>query len=126
MATPAQAVEPFSTVIRNKTSRTLTLSFLPPHGRRVGPHAQFEVRGDLIDHLRRSRDLSRFRAMQAAIEGGVIEILKSPSPVYFDPITGRPHILAVSNNAVVIAGVPTDFNESSLASLGAGNGVTAG
>ena len=69
---------------------------------------------------------ARYAALQLAISSGALQVISTPPPVMFDEHTGVPHSIGISNGSIVITGVPTDFDNSSLQSLSAGGNLTPG
>lgn len=78
----------YSTV-RNISGGSKIFGFLPPHGRRLEDAEQFTVFGSILESIQRGngdRDMPRRHttAFEDAINRHEIEIVNTPSPIFYD------------------------------------------
>jgi hypothetical protein len=76
------------TTVKNVSGKTLTFGFLGAHGKALDNNATFTVPGDLVTKLGSKRSQRQFQALERALTGGLLDIVKSPS-VYLLSDTGN-------------------------------------
>lgn len=100
MSTPLQCLY---TVVRSTCETDRSISFLGERGMRLAPLEQVLIPGDIRDSVAR-KGTDAFKALENALRDNVIEIMRTPPPIFFDAHTGYDEVrmLSVDNNAVVI------------------------
>jgi len=92
---------PFSpgltTKIRNISPRTVTLSFLPPHGIRLEAGQEFTLYGDLYAQLKTKR---KRQAFEAARLSRTIAVVQTPEVHLFDLVRDETKVLDLSNGSL--------------------------
>lgn len=107
------------TTVKNVSGKTLTFGFLGAHGKALDNNATFTVPGDLVTKLGSKRSQRQFQALERALTGGLLDIVKSPS-VYLLSDTGNvTRELAMSSTKELGTTVPSfdgggDFIEGDL------------
>lgn len=111
------------TTVKNVSGKTLTFGFLGAHGKALDNNATFTVPGDLVTKLGSKRSQRQFQALERALTGGLLDIVKSPS-VYLLSDTGNvTRELAMSSTKELGTTVPSfdggvgaqlDFTEGDL------------
>jgi hypothetical protein len=111
------------TTVKNVSGKTLTFGFLGAHGKELDNNATFTVPGDLVTKLGSKRSQRQFQALERALTGGLLDIVKSPS-VYLLSDTGNvTRELAMSSTRELGTTVPSfdggvgaqlDFTEGDL------------
>lgn len=94
------------TVVKNISGRTLTFSFLPPHGVTLNNGDTYAVEGDLPDAIRnmgRGKAERNLVAMQHAIEDQVLTIVSAPNPILQDTSSGATKMITLTGGALVVA-----------------------
>lgn len=76
------------TTVKNVSGRELTFGFLGAHGVKLANNATYSVPGDLVTKLGSQRSQRKFKALENALTGGLLDIVKSPS-VYLLSDTGN-------------------------------------
>lgn len=75
------------TVVKNVSGKTLTFGFLGAHGKTLENNATYTVPGDLVTKLGAQRSQRKFKSLERALTGNLLDIVKSPS-VYVLSVTG--------------------------------------
>lgn len=92
------------TIVKNTSGKTLTFSFLPPHGVELAHGEEYSVFGDigLAIAAGSGRDNARrdIMAFQQALEDQVLAVVQTPSPILRDTVTGEPRALTVANGVL--------------------------
>jgi hypothetical protein len=95
----------YSTV-KNVSGVRKIFGFLPPHGRTLDVDEEFTVFGDIRQGLGGNRGAERSvhrrdnAAFEAAVEGGDLEIINTPSPIMEDVDTGSPKMLQLASGVL--------------------------
>jgi hypothetical protein len=76
------------TTVKNVSGRELTFGFLGAHGVKLANNATYSVPGDLVTKLGSQRSQRQFKALERALTGNLLNIVKSPS-VYLLSDTGN-------------------------------------
>jgi hypothetical protein len=76
------------TTVKNVSGRELTFGFLGAHGVKLADGATYSVPGDLVTKLGAQRSQRKFKALENALKGNLLDIVKSPS-VYLLSDTGN-------------------------------------
>lgn len=93
------------TVVKNTSGVRKKFGFLPPHGRDLAPDEEVAVFGDLFNAvgvLGGDRRSSRrhLAALEAAIERGDLTVVKTPSVLLRDTVTGQVKALSLENGTL--------------------------
>ena len=67
------------TTVKNVSGKTLTFGFLGAHGKTLASDATYSQPGDLVSKLGAQRSQRKFKALERALLGGLLTIVKSPS-----------------------------------------------
>lgn len=105
------------TVVKNVSGATMTFSFLPPHGQTLVNNELLSIPGNFPNKLSNITRKRKFRALEAAVASGRLEIMSSPvSPfaIITDATTARTlgltdaksHIRCTSASAVAVTVPP--------------------
>lgn len=86
------------TTVRNTSGVDKSFSFLGKHGRRLTANQQWSEPGDLIQKLAYSP--RKYNALVSALENGLLGIVRTPAPHYFDPVTDHTRVLSLSNGSL--------------------------
>lgn len=100
------------TTVKNISGTTLRFSFLPPHGVELGPNETYSWTGNLTDiggaagqePASRSR---AYNAMQHALSSGLLAVVSTLTPVFYDETADKPQVLTVDDG--VVAAADTSF-----------------
>lgn len=100
------------TTVKNISGTALRFSFLPPHGVQLEPDETYSWTGNLTDiggaagqePASRSR---AYKAMQNALTTGLLEVISTLTPVFYDVTADKPQVLTVDDG--VIAAADTSF-----------------
>lgn len=76
------------TTVKNVSGSTAVFGFLGTHGKRLANNETYTVPGDLVTKLGAKRSQRQFKALEKALTGGDLAIVKSPS-VYLLSETGN-------------------------------------
>ena len=89
-------IDCLTTVIKNNTSGELHLSFIPPHGIKLGAGQTYTVTGSLIDAIRANFKSwkRKLAALKKAVESNKVYIVMTPASVFQDNL-GNPKVVAV-------------------------------
>jgi hypothetical protein len=96
------------TTVRNISGTTLRFSFLPPHGVELADGDTYSWTGGLTDiggaAGQESASRTRaHRALQSSLDTGLLEVVSTPTPVFFDPTAAKPQVLTVDNAVIAAA-----------------------
>jgi hypothetical protein len=100
------------TTVKNISGTALRFSFLPPHGVLLEPGETYSWTGNLTDiggaagqePASRSR---AHRALQSSLDSGLLEVISTLTPVFFDATADKPQVLTVDDG--VVAPADTSF-----------------
>ena len=107
------------TTVKNTSGAEAVFGFLGTHGKRLANNATFTVPGDLVAKLGAGRSQRQFKALEKALTGGDLVIVKSPS-VYLLSETGNvTRELAMASTKELGTSAPSytgggDFTEGDL------------
>lgn len=106
------------TTVRNISGTTRTFSFLPPHGRDLDANEEFSVYGDMFAAIQRANPIASKRHVDAFIDAiasdnKTLEVVKTPSPIFWDRNLGTPHLISMESGSLVVR---TPCMESDLTS----------
>lgn len=88
------------TVVRNATGGTRFFGFLPPHGKRLANGETFTYPGDLEALLMSNTKKRQRDSYLRALGDGSLQLLRTPSPIYFDAVYEQGRTMEVSNGVV--------------------------
>jgi hypothetical protein len=106
-------------VIRNISGETRYFSFLPPHGRLMGPDEEIAVTGSVMTAIQEFHggDGERhFDALDRALLRGELTLIGTNNPILFDPIEDESYMLVVTGGTVAVA-EPCWFSSAAFALL---------
>ena len=109
------------TTVKNVSGSAQNFSFLPPHGVRLAAGATYTFFGSLTDiggaAGQEASSRSRYhKALQYAIEEGLLEVVQTSQAIFEDATTGDPKVVIVDNGVVEAANpswVPTESDSAS-------------
>jgi hypothetical protein len=109
------------TTVKNVSGSDQNFSFLPPHGVRLAAGATYSFFGGLTDiggaAGQEAASRSRYhKALQYAIEEGLLDVVQTSQPVFEDATTGEPQVIVVDNGVVDASSpswVPADSDSDS-------------
>lgn len=93
------------TTVKNISGGTKRFGFLPPHGMELAADEEVTVFGDIREAVNRG-DRFGARWMQAlanALENNELDIVNTPSPIFYDETLDESKILVVDNGSVGLA-----------------------
>lgn len=104
--------------IRNISGGAKTFGFIPPHGWKLDDNEQRTVFGSILEAIQRGngdRDLPRrhIQAFEASINAHEIEIVNTPSPIFYDETADAIKTLIVDSGSLVVVD-PCWFNSISI------------
>lgn len=107
------------TTVKNVSGKTLTFGFLGAHGKALDNNATFTVPGDLVTKLGSKRSQRQFQALERALTGGLLDIVKSPSVYLLSESGNVTRELAMASTKELGTTVPSfdgggDFTEGDL------------
>lgn len=85
------------TTVKNVSGKTLAFGFLGAHGKTLANNETFTVPGDLVTKLGAQRSQRKFQALERALVGGMLEIVKSPSVYLLSESGGVTRELAMAS-----------------------------
>lgn len=105
---PAMDMSCLYSTVKNISGGTMVFGFLPPHGRELANNEEHTVFGDIRSLLGSNagaeasvRRRSQI-AFEAALEAGHLEVLNTPSPIYFDAETEEPKMVKIDDGSVSV------------------------
>ena len=109
------------TTVKNVSGSAQNFSFLPPHGVRLADGATYTFFGSLTDiggaAGQEASSRSRYhKALQYAIEQGLLEVVQTSQPIFEDLTTEEPKVLTVDDGVLAAADpswVPADSDSAS-------------
>lgn len=94
------AVPGLYTTVKNVSGTTRTFGFLGAHGKTLNNNDTYTVPGDLVAKLGGQRSKRSFKALERALENGVLQIVSSPAVYLTDVDDGSVDQLQVNNDNV--------------------------
>jgi hypothetical protein len=88
------------TTVKNTSGGTAVFGFLGLHGKRLNNAETFTVPGDLVAKLGGQRSQRQFKALEAALTDGTLQIVSSPAVYVTDSVDGSIDQIAVVDDAV--------------------------
>lgn len=116
-APPPAATACLHTIVRCTASTPQFFGFLPTNGRRMNPGDEFYMIGDITDFVAKQSNRHKV-GFARAVQTRAIEVVKTPNPRFYDPVTDATKIQTVSNGVVSLA----DPCEGSYTSVGTHHG----
>lgn len=117
-----QTTDCLYSTIKNVSGGSLRLMFLPPHGVTLADAGEYTFAGDPVaaisskraNFVAAKRDIA---AMEAALQAGNIEIIKTPAPILYDPTRDEARLLKMDGGTLYAAD-PCWLSTESSSSLG--------
>lgn len=98
--------------VKNISGDEAWCSFLPPHGRKLAAGENVEIIGDIWAEISKgSRSNRKRKALQKALDDGVLELTSTPAPIIIDSVTGASKIVKLTSGTL---GVEDPCWETSL------------
>lgn len=98
--------------VKNISGEEIICSFLPPHGRTLAAGESVEIVGDIWAEISRGTRSNRKRkALQKALDDGILELTSTPAPIIIDSVTGASKIVKLTSGTL---GVEDPCWETSL------------
>lgn len=107
------------TTVKNVSGSTAVFGFLGTHGKRLANNETYTVPGDLVTKLGSQKSQRQFKALEKALTGGDLTIVKSPSVYLLSESGNVTRELAMASTKELGTSAPSytgggDFTEGDL------------
>lgn len=100
-------IDCLQTTVKNVSGGALKFSFLPPHGRELADNGELTITGHLVEAIRRPGGFiasqRHIAGLESALEDGLLEIIKTPNPVFYDPTNDETKTLKIDAGTLYAA-----------------------
>ena len=87
--------------VKNTSGSAMKFAFLPPHGRSMAISEELTFYGDIRESITRGTPGMSPRvtnAMLDALDDGTLDIISTPSPIFYDAMDDASKQLTIANN----------------------------